>query len=130
MDAPNQEAIRSTDARPGTWNSGRTTGFAITPRNSMIPQSVRNGMIKLNEWHSKYFPRVSPIPARRYRSGAMLDVSELRQGHLDTYAYFFTKVINRPEDFYFHTKPAGTYAVAYLKGDYYDSEETYRKLFQ
>lgn len=62
--------------------------------------------------------------------GAMLDVSELRQGHLDTYAYFFTKVIVRPEDFPFHIKPAGTYAVAYLKGDYYDSEETYRKLFQ
>ncbi|MBU5447522.1 MerR family transcriptional regulator [Blautia sp. MSJ-36] len=62
--------------------------------------------------------------------GAMLDVSELRQRHLDTYAYFFTKVIDRPEDFPFHIKPAGTYAVAYLKGDYYDSEETYRKLFQ
>ena len=62
--------------------------------------------------------------------GAMLDVSELRQGHLATYAYFFTKVIDRPEDFPFHIKPAGTYAVAYLKGDYYDSEETYRKLFQ
>lgn len=62
--------------------------------------------------------------------GAMLDVSELRQGHLDTYAYFFTKVIDHPEDFPFHIKPAGTYAVAYLKGDYYDSEETYRKLFQ
>lgn len=62
--------------------------------------------------------------------GAMLDVSELRQGHLDTYAYFFTKVIDRPEDFPFHIKPAGTYAVAYLKGDYYDSEATYRKLFQ
>lgn len=62
--------------------------------------------------------------------GAMLDVSELRQGHLDTYAYFFTKVIDCPENISFHTKPAGTYAVAYLKGDYYDSEETYRKLFQ
>lgn len=62
--------------------------------------------------------------------GAMLDVSELRQGHLDTYAYFFTKVIDRPENISFHIKPAGTYAVAYLKGDYYDSEETYRKLFQ
>ncbi len=62
--------------------------------------------------------------------GAMLDVSELRQGHLDTYAYFFTKVIDRPEDFPFHIKPAGTYAVAYLKGDYYNSERTYRQLFQ
>ena len=62
--------------------------------------------------------------------GAMLDVTELRQGHLDTYSYFFTKVTDRPEGFPFHTKPAGKYAVAYLRGNYYDSGETYRKLFQ
>ena len=62
--------------------------------------------------------------------GAMLDVSELRQEHLDTYAYFFTKVIDHPGGIPFHIKPAGTYAVAYLKGNYYDSEATYRRLFQ
>lgn len=62
--------------------------------------------------------------------GAMLDVTELRQAHLDTYAYFFTKVIDRPDGHPYHIKPAGKYAVAYLKGDYYQSEETYRKLFQ
>ncbi len=62
--------------------------------------------------------------------GAMLDVTELRQNHLDTYAYFFTKVIDRTDGHPYHIKPAGKYAVAYLKGDYYQSEETYRKLFQ
>lgn len=62
--------------------------------------------------------------------GAMLDVTELRQEHLDTYAYFFTKVIDRPDEHTYHIKPSGNYAVAYLKGDYYQSEETYRKLFQ
>lgn len=46
----------------------------------------------------------------------MLDVPELRQGHLDTYAYFFTKVIDPLGRFPLHIKPAGTYAVAYLKG--------------
>ena len=48
LDAPNQEAIKSTEARPGTWNRGRTTGFSKTPRNSMMPQSVRKGRMKLN----------------------------------------------------------------------------------
>lgn len=62
--------------------------------------------------------------------GAMLDVTELRQDHLDTYAYFFTKVIDRPDGHPYHIKPAGKYAVAYLKGDYYQSEEAYSKLFQ
>lgn len=62
--------------------------------------------------------------------GAMLDVHELRLGHLDTYAYFFTKVIDRPDGHPYHIKPAGKYAVAYLKGDYYQSGETYRTLFK
>lgn len=61
--------------------------------------------------------------------GAMLDVKELRQCHFDTYAYFFTKVIDKPKECSFHIKPAGTYAVAYLKGDYYDSGKTYETLF-
>lgn len=61
--------------------------------------------------------------------GAMLDVEELRQSHFDTYACFFTKVIDKPKEYSFHIKPAGTYAVAYLKGDYYDSKKTYETLF-
>ena len=61
--------------------------------------------------------------------GAMLDIHELRQNHLDTYAYFFTKVIDRPDGYPYHIKPAGKYAVTYLKGDYYQSEEIYRTLF-
>lgn len=62
--------------------------------------------------------------------GAMLDVNELRQDHLDTYAYFFTKVIDCPDGHPYHIKPSGQYAVAYLKGDYYQSQETYKKLFR
>lgn len=62
--------------------------------------------------------------------GAMLNVKELRQQHFDTYAYFFTKVIDFPKGHPVHIKPAGTYAVAYLKGDYYDSKETYEMLFR
>lgn len=62
--------------------------------------------------------------------GAMLDITELRQNHLDTYAYFFTKVIDFPEGHPRHIKPAGTYATACLKGDYYQSEQIYQKLFQ
>lgn len=65
----------------------------------------------------------------RHPYGAMLDVRELRQNHLDTYAYFFTKVIDRPDRHPYHIKPAGKYAVAYLKGDYYQAEEAYKKLF-
>ena len=61
--------------------------------------------------------------------GAMLDVADLRKNHLDTYAYFFTKVITKPKNHPYHLKPAGTYAVAYLMGNYYDSKATYEKLF-
>ena len=39
-------------------------------------------------------------------------------------------MIDHPDGIPFHIKPAGTYAVAYLKGNYYDSEATYRRLFQ
>ena len=62
--------------------------------------------------------------------GAMLHVSELQKKHWDTYAYFFTKVIDRPDGHPCHIKPAGTYAVTYLKGDYYHAEEAYELLFQ
>lgn len=59
----------------------------------------------------------------------MLDVADLRKNHLDTYAYFFTKVITKPKNHPYRLKPAGTYAVAYLMGNYYDSKDTYEKLF-
>lgn len=73
--------------------------------------------------------------------GAILPVHTLSENGPDVYAYFFTK-ISRPAsqseaDFaspariFDHPhlcKPAGIYAVIYLKGDYYASEEAYRKL--
>ena len=59
----------------------------------------------------------------------MLDITELRQNHLDTYAYFFTKVIDFPEASLPY-QTGRTYATACLKGDYYQSEQIYQKLFQ
>lgn len=61
--------------------------------------------------------------------GAMQSVDHLRENDLDRYAYFFIKVNTCPKDISCHIKPAGRYAVAYLKGDYYDSQDTYEKLF-
>lgn len=61
--------------------------------------------------------------------GAMQDFSELSKKHWDTYAFFFTKVIDYPEGHPFHIKPAGTYAATYLKGNYYDSQAAYERLF-
>lgn len=61
--------------------------------------------------------------------GAMQDFLELSKKHWDTYAFFFTKVIDYPEGHPFHVKPAGTYAATYLKGNYYDSQSAYERLF-
>ena len=49
--------------------------------------------------------------------GAMQKVADLQQNQLDTYAYFFIRVVTRPDGHPYHIKPAGDYAVAYLKGD-------------
>lgn len=62
--------------------------------------------------------------------GAMQSISSLREKHWDNYAYFFTKVITPPLSHPHHCKPAGLYAVAYLKGDYYHACSTYEQLFQ
>lgn len=62
--------------------------------------------------------------------GAMLTVDDLRKAQYDQYAYFFTKVTEQPTGIDYHIKPAGTYAVAYLRGDYYHCRCTYEALFQ
>ncbi len=62
--------------------------------------------------------------------GAMLDIGELRLEHWDTYAHFFTKVPHYQNSHPCFVKPAGTYAVTYLRGDYYDADAAYRNLFQ
>ena len=78
FDAPNQDAIRSTEALPGTWNSRRTTGLARTPKNSIIPQSVRNGIIKLNAMTMlnnvpQRSTMVPPVSAEMICSGPILN---------------------------------------------------------
>lgn len=60
--------------------------------------------------------------------GAMVSTQSLLEEHWDTYAHFFTKVPEKPQGHPFHVKPAGTYAVTYLKGDYYHASEAYRML--
>ena len=60
--------------------------------------------------------------------GAMLATEELLQGHQDVYAYFFTKVIQPPTGHPWMSKPAGTYAVIYLKGDYYEADQAFQTL--
>lgn len=60
--------------------------------------------------------------------GAMVSTKSLLNGQWDTYAHFFTKVLKKPHGHPFHIKPAGTYAVTYLKGDYYHASESYRML--
>ena len=60
--------------------------------------------------------------------GAMLATEELLQGHQDVYAHFFTKVIQPPTGHPWMSKPAGTYAVIYLKGDYYEADQAFETL--
>lgn len=60
--------------------------------------------------------------------GAMVSTESLMHEKWDTYAHFFTKVLKKPQGHPFHIKPAGTYAVTYLKGDYYHASDAYRRL--
>lgn len=61
--------------------------------------------------------------------GAMLSTEALLQNLWDTYAYFFIKVSEKPIGHRYHVKPAGLYAVIYLKGNYYHADQAYLKLF-
>ena len=60
--------------------------------------------------------------------GAMLATEELLQEHQDVYAHFFTKVIQPPTGHPWMSKPSGTYAVIYLKGDYYEADQAFETL--
>lgn len=61
--------------------------------------------------------------------GAIMSVSALLAGNTDTYAYFITKIAAPPLAHPYLIKPAGPYAVIYLRGNYYDADEAYRRLF-
>lgn len=66
-----------------------------------------------------------------YPLGAMVYQRNLTMGKTPTYAYFFTKTDERKNIPLKYTwiKPAGLYAVAYLKGDYMQTAEIYTRLF-
>lgn len=67
-----------------------------------------------------------------YPYGAMLPLSGLRAQDWKTYGYFFTETCQSPEKIPSSIKTcikkAGTYAAIYLRGNYYKSEEAFRKL--
>lgn len=54
--------------------------------------------------------------------GAMIAVEDIKNGHQDIYAHFMTKTAWKPEHREYLVKPAGMYAVVYLKGDYYSAD--------
>ena len=60
--------------------------------------------------------------------GAMISCENLYKNNFDTYAYFFTKVISKPESISYFTKESGYYITTYLKGDYYNSTSAYNLL--
>ena len=60
--------------------------------------------------------------------GAMMKVSDLQAGLLEHYAYFMTKVSDTVPNCLLHTKPAGSYALIYLRGDYYKADKAFQKL--
>ncbi len=68
--------------------------------------------------------------------GAVMEVSDLKQGITDRYAYFITKIGSskipgNSDSSAIHPillKPAGTYAVIYLRGNYYEADNAFRTL--
>lgn len=60
--------------------------------------------------------------------GAMLSTETLWKAHQETYHCFFTKVNERKAGIRYTVKPAGVYAVVYLKGDYYEAGEAFSAL--
>ena len=63
-----------------------------------------------------------------YPYGAMVRTQSILEGHWDTYAHFCTKIAEKRTGHPVHIKPAGTYAVTYLKGNYYEADEAYHRL--
>lgn len=67
-----------------------------------------------------------------YPYGAMLPLSGLRTQDWETYGYFFTETCQPlekiPPSAETYKKKAGTYAVVYLRGNYYESEGAFQKL--
>jgi len=60
--------------------------------------------------------------------GAMISCESMSREIYDDYVYFFTKIHEPTNDPQYAPKPAGSYAVTYIKGDYYDCDEAYGNL--
>lgn len=60
--------------------------------------------------------------------GAVMEVENLKKGITDTYAYFVTKTAQNCAGHQMLKKEAGTYAVIYLRGNYYQADNAFHKL--
>lgn len=62
--------------------------------------------------------------------GAMMQVADLETGAFDRYANFMTKISSAAPHAHLpvHQKAAGSYAVLYLRGDYYEADHAFEKL--
>lgn len=60
--------------------------------------------------------------------GAVMETANLKKGITDTYAYFITRTKHPLPEQQMLQKKAGTYAVIYLQGNYYQAEEAFRRL--
>ncbi len=65
-----------------------------------------------------------------YPFGAMMHSADLVRGRFDRYAYYFTKLLRRPDGPDAFCKPAGLYGVIYLQGDYHQAGEAFRALLK
>lgn len=60
--------------------------------------------------------------------GAVMETENLKQGITDRYAYFITRTNRSVPGQHMLKKEAGTYAVIYLQGNYYQAEKAFQRL--
>ena len=65
-----------------------------------------------------------------YPFGAMISSTALKMNKFNEYAYFFTKVLQPADDPHLFCRPAGRYACLYLRGNYREPEQAYRRLLR
>lgn len=95
-----------------------TSPYLGTTEHTLLISSLFEHIVEVNHKHLNI----------GHPYGAIMNVSDLLDGNFDCYAYFMTKVTTLHSDCISHRKAAGTYAVLYLQGDYYNAEYAFQKL--
>ena len=60
----------------------------------------------------------------------MIARASLEMNNFNKYAYFFTRIHQPSDDPHLFCRPAGRYACLYLRGDYREPREAYRRLLR